>query len=160
MESRSTGQVSAMFNQGVPEERDVDSEGCDSAGQDSAQGNVLTMIWRAPPALLTRRPSGCPFLQGNSPGPPADGLWTRPERHLTCDALRAACGRAPFPGGATHPCLLVFMPRVAPSPEARLAAGICFRNRNGKSDGMALLRLLYNKLCLPSFSPALLTDLL
>ena len=62
-----------MFNQGVPEERDVDSEGCDSAGQDSAQGNVLTMIWRAPPALLTRRPSGCPFLQGNSPGPPRTG---------------------------------------------------------------------------------------
>lgn len=38
MESRSTGQVSAMFNQGVPEERDVDSEGCDNAGQDFAQG--------------------------------------------------------------------------------------------------------------------------
>ena len=60
--------------------------------------------------------------------------------------------RAPFSGGSADPRIPVLMPCTIPSPESRLDAGICFRNRNGKRDGMALLRLLYQKLCLPSFS--------
>lgn len=49
------------------------------------RGNVLTMIWRTPPALLTKQSSGCPFLQRNSLRLSEDGLWTQPELHLTCD---------------------------------------------------------------------------
>lgn len=49
------------------------------------RGNVLTMIWRTLPALLTKRSSGYPFLQRNSLRLSEDGLWTQPELQLTCD---------------------------------------------------------------------------
>ena len=153
MESRSTGQVSAMFNQGAPEERDVDSEGCDNAGQDFAQGQCAHHDLENSPCSAHQAILGLSIPAEEFPqalrGWALDSAWASP--HLWC-ILSSWVWWAPFSGGSIDPPILVFMPCVIPFPESRLDAGICFRNRNGKSDGMALLRLLYQKLCLPSFS--------
>lgn len=81
------------------------------------RGNVLTMIWRTPSALLTKRSSGCPCLQRNSLGSLRMGsdlpAWSFISP-VMCTGV-AEYGR-PFSGGSPDPCILVFMPCVIPSP--------------------------------------------